>query len=94
MVPLLSPPLIEQADRYFSQHGITGVRFLNDHPGDLPRIIEDYPDAALFVPESLVSPRLGLLNVAVVAPDKPLTTKIIARAAGAERRDGTVHSAS
>jgi DNA-binding transcriptional LysR family regulator len=81
VVPLLSPPLIEQADRYFSQHRISGVRFLNEHPGDLPRIIDDYPDAALFVPESLVSPRLGLLNVAVVAPVKPLTTRIVARAA-------------
>jgi len=80
VVPLLSPPLIEQADRYFSQHGISGVRFLNEHPGNLPRIIDDYPDAALFVPESLVSPRLGLLNIAVVAPVKPLTTRIVARA--------------
>jgi DNA-binding transcriptional LysR family regulator len=80
VVPLLSPRLIEQADRYFSQHKITGVRFLNDHPGDLPRLIDDYPDAALFVPQSLISPRLGLLNVVSVAPDKPLTTKIVARA--------------
>jgi DNA-binding transcriptional LysR family regulator len=80
VVPLLSPPLIQQAERYLSQHRISGVRFLNDHPGDLPWIMDDYPDAALFVPESLVSPRLGLLNVAVVAPDKPLTTMIVARA--------------
>ncbi|WP_213769778.1 LysR family transcriptional regulator [Bradyrhizobium sp. dw_78] len=81
VVPLLSPPLIAQAERYFSQHGISSVRFLNDHPGDLPRIMDDYPDAALFVPESLATPRLGLLNVAVVAPDKPLTARIVARAA-------------
>ena len=81
VVPLLSPPLIEQAERYFSQHRITAVRFLGDHPGDLPRIMDDYPDAALFVPETLVSPRLGLLNVAAVAPENPLMTKIIARAA-------------
>jgi DNA-binding transcriptional LysR family regulator len=80
VVPLLSPPLIQQAERYFGQHRRRGVRFLNDHPGDLPRIMDDYPDAALFVPESLVSPRLGLLNVAVVEPDKPLTTMIVARA--------------
>jgi LysR family nitrogen assimilation transcriptional regulator len=80
VVPLLLPPLIEQADRYFSRHKITGVRFLNDHPGDLPRMIDDYPDAALFVPRSLISPRLGLFNVAVVAPEKPLIITIVARA--------------
>ena len=80
VVPLLSPPLIEQADRYFSRHKTTGVRFLNDHPGDLPRLIDDYADAALFVPESLISPRLGLSHVAVVPPNHPLTMKIVARA--------------
>jgi LysR family transcriptional regulator, nitrogen assimilation regulatory protein len=80
VVPLLSPPLIEHADRYFSQHSITGVRFLNDHPGDLPRVIDDYPDAALFVPQSLISPRLGLFNVAMVTPHKAPTMEIVARA--------------
>jgi DNA-binding transcriptional LysR family regulator len=80
VVPLLAPPLVEQADRYFSRHKITGVRFLNDHPGDLPRTIDDYPDAALFVPKSLISARLGLSNVALVAPDHALTMDVIARA--------------
>jgi LysR family transcriptional regulator, nitrogen assimilation regulatory protein len=80
VVPLLAPPLIEQADRYFSQHRIAGVRFLNDHPGDLPRVIDDYPDAALFVPQSLISPRLGLFNVAVVTPHKAPIMEIVARA--------------
>jgi LysR family nitrogen assimilation transcriptional regulator len=81
VIPSLAPPLIEQADRFFSQHKITGVRFLNDHPGDLPRLIDDYPDAALFLPRSLISPRLGLLNVAVVMPTIPLAMKVVARAA-------------
>ena len=80
VVPFLTPPLVEQADGYFRQHRITGVRFLNDDPGDLPRVIDEYPDAAMFVPRSLVSLRLGLSNVAVVHPDKPLAMKIIARA--------------
>lgn len=80
VVPLLAQPLIEQADRYFSKHKITGVRFLNDHPGDLPRLIDEYPDAALFVPRSLIAPRLGLLNVALVEPERPLTRTIVARA--------------
>jgi len=81
VVPLLSSPLIEQAERYFSQHKISGVRFLSDHPGDLPRIMDEYPEAALFVPASLVSPRLGLTNIAAIAPSKPLTTRIVARTA-------------
>jgi DNA-binding transcriptional LysR family regulator len=79
VVPLLASPLMEQAERYFSRNRIAGVRFLNEHPGDLPRIIDDYPDAALFVPRSLVSARLGLSKVAVVAPDRPLTMDITAR---------------
>jgi DNA-binding transcriptional LysR family regulator len=79
VVPFLTPPLVEQADGYFRQHKITGVRFLNDDPGDLPRVIDEYPDAAMFVPRSLVSLRLGLSNVAVVHPDKPLVMKIVAR---------------
>jgi DNA-binding transcriptional LysR family regulator len=81
VVPMLASPLVKQADRYFSRHKITGVRFLNDHPGDLPRTIDDYPDAALFVPRSVISARLGLSNVAVVAPDQALITDVVARAA-------------
>jgi LysR family transcriptional regulator, nitrogen assimilation regulatory protein len=80
VIPSIAPSLIDQADRYFSQHKINGVRFLNDHPGDLPRLMEDYPDAAFFIPRSLISPRLGLLNVAVVMPNKPLAMKIVGRA--------------
>jgi LysR family transcriptional regulator, nitrogen assimilation regulatory protein len=79
VVPLLSPPLTEQADRYFSRHKISGVRFLTDHPGDLPRVIDDYPDAALFVPKSLISSRLGLSHIAVVPPKQPLIMNIVAR---------------
>lgn len=77
-VPLLGPSLIEQADRYFGVHKIKGVRFLHDHPGDLPRTIDDYPDAALFVPRSVVSPRLGLSNVVVTAPEHPLAMNVTA----------------
>lgn len=85
VVPMLATPLIEQADLYFSRHKISGVRFLNDHPGDLPRTIDDYPDAALFVPQSLISTRLGMSNVALVAPVCALTMDIIARSAEPNR---------
>jgi LysR family nitrogen assimilation transcriptional regulator len=76
VVPLLGPDLIEQADRYFGVHKIKGVRFLHDHPGDLPRTIDDYPDAALFVPRSVISPRLGLSNVAITPPDHALAMNV------------------
>ncbi len=79
VVPALAPKLIEQADRYFSQHKITGVRFVNEHPGELPKLFDDYPDAALFVPESLVSRRLGFLRVRTVAPAPTLKMNILAR---------------
>jgi LysR family transcriptional regulator, nitrogen assimilation regulatory protein len=78
IVPQLAPALIEQADSYFTQNEISGVRFLTDHPGDLPRLIDEYPDAVLFVPESLVSPRLGLLNVVAIPPTRPLAMEVVA----------------
>ena len=79
VVPALAPPLIEQADRYFAQNKMSSVRFVNEHPGELPRLIDDYPDAALFVPESLISHRLGFLRVKTVAPVAPLKMNIVAR---------------
>ncbi len=79
VVPALAPPLIEQADRYFTHNKISSVRFVNEHPGELPRLIDDYPDAALFVPESLISGRLGFLRVKAVVPVAPLTMSIVAR---------------
>lgn len=81
VVPMLAAPLVEQADRYFSRHKMTGVHFLNDHPGDLPRTLDDYADAAIFVPRSLMSPRLGLSNVVLVNPEHGLTMELVARSA-------------
>jgi DNA-binding transcriptional LysR family regulator len=80
VVPALAQPLIEQVDRYLREHKMSGVRFVDEHPAELPRLIDEYPDAALFVPESLISPRLGFLRVKTVVPHRPLTTKIVARA--------------
>jgi len=80
VVPALTQPLIEQVDRYLREHKMSGIRFVDQHPAELPRLIDEYPDAALFVPESLISPRLGFLRVKTVVPHRPLTTKIFARA--------------
>jgi DNA-binding transcriptional LysR family regulator len=82
VVPALAQPLIEQVDRYLREHRMSGVRFIDEHPAELPRLIDEYPDAALFVPESLISHRLGFLRVKTVAPDQPLTMRIVARTPG------------
>ena len=82
IVPLLSPPLIDQADRYLSDHRFPNVRFVDDHPAELPRLIEERPDAAIFVPRTVVAARLGLSHVATVEPDEPLRVGLTARPYG------------
>jgi LysR family nitrogen assimilation transcriptional regulator len=82
IVPLLSPRLIDQADRYLSSRRFPNVRFLDDHPAELPRLIEERPDAALFVPRAVAAPRLGLAHVRTVEPEEPLRLKLTARPYG------------
>jgi DNA-binding transcriptional LysR family regulator len=81
VIPALAPSLVEQAERYLNRLKLRGVRAVNDHPGEVPRLIDEYPDAALFLPGSLLSPRLGLHRLWAVAPDPPLNSWIVARAA-------------
>lgn len=82
IVPLLSPPLIDQADRYLSPRRFPNVRFLDDHPAELPRLIEERPDAALFVPRAVAATRLGLAHVRTVEPEEPLRLRLTARPYG------------
>ena len=82
IVPLLSPRLIDQADRYLSSRRFPNVRFLDDHPAELPRLIEERPDAALFVPRAVAAPRLGLAHVRTVEPEEPLRLRLTARPYG------------
>jgi DNA-binding transcriptional LysR family regulator len=82
IVPLLSPPLIDQADRYLSSRRFPNLRFVNDHPAELPRLIEERPDAALFVPRTVAATRLGLAHVRTVEPEEPLKLRLTARAYG------------
>ena len=79
IVPLLSPTLIDQADRYLSRHRFPNVRFVDDHPVELPRLIEERPDAALFVPRTVTTARLGLANITTVEPDEPLEAQGLPR---------------
>jgi DNA-binding transcriptional LysR family regulator len=80
VIPALAPSLIAEAESYLKKRGIRGVRMVNDHPGEVPRLLDEYPDAALFLPASVLSPRLGLKRVCAVTPDPPLSSRIIARA--------------
>jgi len=80
VIPALASPLVDQAERYLHGLKFRGVRVVNDHPGEVPRLINEYPDAALFLPGSLLSPRLGLQRLWAVAPDPPLYSRIVARA--------------
>ena len=82
IVPLLSPTLIDQADRYLSRHRFPNVRFVDDHPVELPRLIDERPDAALFVPRTVTTARLGLANITTVEPDEPLRLRLTARPLG------------
>lgn len=79
MVPALREALIEQATRYCSVHGIHGAQFMTEHPAALPRYIAENPEAVFFLPESVLSARLGLLRVRAIAPNVPLITRIAAR---------------
>ena len=84
VIPALAPPLVEQAERYLNRLKVRGVRVVNDHPSEVPRLIDEYPDAALFLPGSLLSLRLGLQRIWTVPPDPPLDSRIVARASTAD----------
>ncbi len=84
VVPALARPLLDQAKSYVARRGISGVRFVDEDPGDLPRLIDEFSDAALLVPQSMVAPRLGLLRVMTVASDPPLVTRIVSHSPRAD----------
>jgi DNA-binding transcriptional LysR family regulator len=80
MVPALPRPFSEQIADYCSAHARHGVRFVPDPPGSLPRLVDANPDTVFLVPASVLSSRLGLLNIKAIALDPPLMTTIAARA--------------
>jgi LysR family nitrogen assimilation transcriptional regulator len=80
MIPALPRALLDQATAYCAAHDIRNVRLMDEHPGALPRLFDEHPDTAFFVPASIVSPRLGLLRLRTVVPDPPLTATIVAQA--------------
>ena len=85
MIPELPRPLLQQAMDYCARHRISNARFISEPPGALPRLFDDHPEAAFFIPGSVLSARLGLLRMRTVAPDPPLTTRIVAHADPGDR---------
>jgi len=88
MVPIVSQGLVDIVEAHLSRAQFKHVRLIPDHPGSLPRLMNDQPDCAFLLPSSAVSGRLGLMNV-FTTPLKPeLITTLIARAdrGGAEAR--------
>lgn len=79
VVPALPEPLLDQARRHFKRCGMTAIRYVDEPPGELPRLIDRFPDAGLFLPSSMVSPGLGMLRVRMIASQPPLITRLVAR---------------
>src|SRR5262249_45285484 len=46
MVPALPPPLSEQAADYCAAHEFRNVRFIDEHPGELPFLFDQHPETA------------------------------------------------
>lgn len=82
MVPAVSQGLFETVEAHLAEAGTKRVRLLADHPGSLPRLLNDHPDAAFLLPSSALAGRLGLMNIASTPLEPPLTTTLIARVDG------------
>jgi DNA-binding transcriptional LysR family regulator len=58
------------------------ARLLPDHPGSLPRLMNEYPDAAFLLPGTALGGQLGLTNVATTPVEPALITTLVARLGG------------
>jgi DNA-binding transcriptional LysR family regulator len=80
MVPVMSQGLVDAVEAHLSRAQFKQVRFIPDHPGSLPRLMNDQPDCAFLLPSSAVSGRLGLMNVLTSPLEPELVTTLVARA--------------
>ena len=79
IVPALQDHLIDLLENHLRAIASAGVRFGAEHPGALPALFHDNPEAAALAPESLFSRQLGLPRVTTIPLDPPLATTIVAR---------------
>ena len=81
----------EKSERYLGEHRPRRVKSLRYHPGSLPRLVNEHPDAAFLLPSCALAGRLGLLHVRSVPLDPPLASRLTAVAARpSEAADGFI----
>jgi LysR family transcriptional regulator, nitrogen assimilation regulatory protein len=82
MVPALSQGHFDAVDAHLAGTQTKRVRLLPDHPGSLPRLMNEYPDSAFLLPSSMLAGRLGLINLATTPVEPALITTLVARLDG------------
>jgi LysR family transcriptional regulator, nitrogen assimilation regulatory protein len=80
LVPTLSRGISEAVEAHVVECGFRRVSLLTDHPGSLPRLMSEYPEAAFLVPGSALAERLGLISTASTPVTPALFTTLIGRA--------------
>jgi LysR family transcriptional regulator, nitrogen assimilation regulatory protein len=80
LVPTLSRGISVAVEAHIAVCGFRRVGLLTDHPGSLPRLMSEHPDAAFLVPGSALAERLGLINTASTPVTPAFFTTLIGRA--------------
>jgi LysR family transcriptional regulator, nitrogen assimilation regulatory protein len=83
IVPAFAPPVVEQIIAYGREHGLN-VRAAETDPGNWPQLLDDNPEAVLFLPSSAFGIRPGTARVDVIPLDPPLASTLIARTDGSD----------
>jgi DNA-binding transcriptional LysR family regulator len=79
LVPAVSRGISEAIEAHIGQCRFRRWRLLEDHPGSLPRLMNEHPEAAFLIPGSVLSERLGLVNASSSRLEPPLITTLVAR---------------
>ena len=78
LAPSVSREIFDAVEAHFARH-VRRVDLLQDHPGSLPRLMNEHPEAAFLLPASALSRRLGLINVSATPVQPGLTTTLVAK---------------
>jgi DNA-binding transcriptional LysR family regulator len=79
LVPSVSRGISEAVEAHIGRCQFRRVRLLEDHPGSLPRLMNEHPEATFLIPGSALSDRLGLVNASSCPLMPALTTTLVAR---------------